>query len=51
MFELLKSLDSEIDCALSDWYDDCNSFLTSFLSFAFDGLISSIAHSRGAQDV
>lgn len=51
MFELLKSVDSEIDCVLSDWYDDCNSFLTSFLSFLYDDLISSLTLSRGVQDV
>lgn len=51
MFELFRSVNSEIDCALSDWYDDCNSFLTSFLSFLYDDLISSLTFSRGAQDV
>lgn len=51
MPELLTYVQSEIDSAFSDWYDECNSFLTSFLSFAFDGLISSISHSIGVQDV
>ena len=38
MFELLKYAQSEIDSAFSDWYDECNSFLTLFFSSVFDGL-------------
>lgn len=39
MFELLKYVESEIDSSFSDWYDECNSFLTSFFSSVFDGLV------------
>lgn len=36
MYELLKSVQSEIDTAFSDWYDECDSFLTLLFSSLFD---------------
>ena len=43
MYELLKYTESQIDSSLSDWYDECNSFLTSFLSSVFDGIPFSLS--------
>ena len=36
MFELLKFVQSEIDISFSDWYVECDSFLTLLFSSLFD---------------
>lgn len=51
MPELLKYVQSEIDSSFSDWYDECNSFLTEFLSSLFDGLVAPFSFFRGGLDV
>lgn len=38
MYELLKFVESEMESSSSDWYDECNSFLTLFFSTFIDGL-------------
>ena len=50
MPELLTYVQSEIDSSFSDWYDECNSFLTSFFASVFDGLLP-FSVFRGGSDV
>ena len=51
MYELLKYVQSEVDSSFSDWYDESNSFLTSFFSSLFDGLSAPFSLFGGRSDV
>ena len=51
MPELLKYVQSEIYSSFSDWYDECNSFLTEFFSFLYDDLVAPFSFSGGGLDV
>lgn len=51
MYELLKFVESEMESSFSEWSDEFDSFLISFMLSAFDGFVASLSFIGGRSDV